>query len=146
LRERKEDIQELIEFFVTKYTGKQGKTIRGVQPVVFELLKLADFPGNIRELENEVERMVTMTEEEDWIGQDQLSPRFRNERPAVLTGKLMSLSLKEAMAELEHTFIIRALEKTAGNIQKAAELLGVSRVGLHKMLSRLEINPKGYKL
>ncbi len=146
LRERKDDVPELVEFFVKKYTERQGKKLHGVDPVVIELLLRAEFPGNIRELENEVERMVTMTDENEFIGVEQLSPRFRTQSQAVLTEKLMGLSLKEAMAELEHSFISRALQKTAGNIQKAAELLGISRVGLHKMLTRLEINPKGFKM
>jgi two-component system response regulator HupR/HoxA len=145
LRERREDIPELIKFFIKKYSTRISKNISDIKPDVLEYLSDATFPGNVRELENEIERMVTMADMDSPLTKDLLSERFKNK--VFFQSKLTTdyLELKPAIAHLEKTLISGALKKTNGNILKSAEILGISRVGLHKMLTRYKIEAKEFK-
>ena len=141
LRERREDIPELVEHFVRKFTKKIKKNISGIDPDAMDLLVKASYPGNIRELENEIERVLTLADNNSPISADLLSPRFHSV-PA--ENKRISLddSLKVQVEGLEKNLIIQALQETKGNIRRAAEKLNLSRAGLHKKLNRYRINPK----
>ncbi len=149
LRERREDIPDLVHHFIQKYAARMGKTIPGIDDKALALLTQSDFPGNIRELENEIERMVTLADDGQILDETLLSPRFFSH--VTLSGTPHStpapgdLNLKAALAEVERTLITRALEESKGNILRAAEKLGISRVGLHKMLKRHQINPEQFK-
>jgi two-component system response regulator HupR/HoxA len=149
LRERREDIPDLVHYFIQKYASRMGKTIPGISDKALALLAQSDFPGNIRELENEIERMVTLADDGQILDETLLSPRFFSHAPLnnspSLTQKDGNLNLKAALAEVERTLITRALEESKGNILRAAEKLGISRVGLHKMLKRHQINPEPFK-
>ncbi len=143
LRDRREDIPELVHFFIRKYGARIGKRIRGMNDTTLAKLMQADFPGNIRELENEIERMVTLADDNSLLTDDLLSARFR--KPVTHFSLSSETNLKEAVAALEQAMITRALEQTSGNILRAADLLGISRVGLHKMLKRHELDPTYFK-
>ena len=105
----------------------------------------ASFPGNIRELENEIERLITLADENELITTDLLSPRF-NEMEMEQDSKFYQNSnLKKAVESLEKKMIHDALKHTNGNILKSARELGVSRVGLHKMLNRHGISAESFK-
>ncbi|MCB0281303.1 MAG: sigma-54-dependent Fis family transcriptional regulator [Calditrichae bacterium] len=144
LRQRKEDIPDLVNFFVKKYSQRINKNITGVSQNVLSCFTNANFPGNVRELENEIERMVTLADENTTIGTDIISDRFLKEHKE--TDNVMEYSqLKPAIEKVEKALISKALMQTSGNILKAAEQLGVSRVGLHKMLNRYEINAADFK-
>ncbi len=143
LRDRREDIPELVHFFIRKYAGRIGKRIRGMADTTLSKLMQADFPGNIRELENEIERMVTLADDDVLLTDELLSARFR--QPITNFTLSTETNLKEAVAALEQTMITHALEQTSGNILRAANALGISRVGLHKMLKRHEIDPAQFK-
>lgn len=144
LRERKDDIPDLINFFVQKYTKRISKNIRVVDQNVVQCLKNATFPGNVRELENEIERMVTMADDDTSINIDLVSERFLNIYPAE-EESVNYTKLKPAIEHIEKKLIKDALDKTKGNILKSAKILGVSRVGLHKMLKRHNIEALQYK-
>ncbi len=149
LRERREDIPDLVYHFIHKYATRMGKTIPGITDKALALLMQSDFPGNIRELENEIERMVTLADDGQTLDETLLSPRFfshvtLSETPHS-TPEPGNLNLKAALAEVERSLITRALKDSKGNILRAAEKLGISRVGLHKMLKRLQINPEQFK-
>lgn len=144
LHQRREDIPELIRFFVKKYADRIAKKIPSIDQEVLTALSTSEFPGNVRELENEIERIVTLTDENQPITTEYLSERFfetKHNRAALLS----FTELKPAIAHLEQTLITDALQKTKGNILKAAEILGISRVGLHKMLKRHEIDNQQFK-
>ena len=145
LNQRKEDIPDLIEFFVDKYARRINKEIKGVDRNVVHLLQQASFSGNVRELENEVERMVTLADSGAFITSELLSERFFDISKGN-TNTMEIKSLKTAIHELEHRMISRALRKSRGNIQKAALDLEISRVGLHKMLKRHEINVHKFRV
>jgi len=139
LRERTADIQDLVYFFIKIFSDRINKKIIGIEPEALKLLQKSEFPGNIRELENEIERAVTLADENSSITIDLLSPRFQTRIESDSNFSIDSGNLKEQVEELEKSLIKKALNKTSGNILKAAELLGLSRQGLHKKLNRYQI-------
>ncbi|MCK5146058.1 sigma-54-dependent Fis family transcriptional regulator [bacterium] len=139
LRERREDISELAMFFLDKFSKKAKKTLSSISDDAMKLLFRAPWPGNIRELENEIERAVTLAEDGQLLSSDLLSQRLFNETaesPDVVEGPL-----KLQVESLEKRLIGDALLSTGGNILKAAEILGLSRPGLHKKLDRYKLHP-----
>jgi transcriptional regulator with PAS, ATPase and Fis domain len=141
LRERREDIPDLVDHFIRKYVKKIKKNVTGIDSDVLNLLVKAAYPGNIRELENEIERFLTLADENSSITIELLSPRFHS---VVYNEKSLSSgdSLKDQVEDLEKKLIIQTLQETKGNILRAAEKLKLSRPGLHKKLTRYEIDSK----
>jgi DNA-binding NtrC family response regulator len=125
LRERKEDIIPLLGYFLKKFAARHGKQAHTVRPETTAALLRRDWPGNIRELENTVERMVLMSET-DSIGPELLPPEMRG-----TAEKCASITFKERVDDIvctsEKQMIVEALNKTNQNRTKAAELLGISR-------------------
>ncbi|MFC2088711.1 sigma-54-dependent transcriptional regulator [Calditrichota bacterium] len=141
LRERREDIPDLINHFIDKYSKIIKKSVKGIDKKSLNLLSNAQYPGNIRELENEIERAVTMVNDNAEITKKELSIRFHNPPQEVHANEGTRGNLKDQVEFLEKRLIRQALQTTHGNILKAAELLGLSRPGLHKKLKRYKIDP-----
>ncbi|MBF0465102.1 MAG: sigma-54-dependent Fis family transcriptional regulator [Nitrospirae bacterium] len=120
LRERKEDIPNLLEFFMDKYRGKLSRYVR-LSKVAVDMLLTYDYPGNVRELENIIERCVTLSTG-SVIGRDELPPFIENGAYAA-----KNRFLSDVAAEAEKDHIINVLKTTQGNKTKGAELLGISR-------------------
>lgn len=131
LRERKEDILPLVEHFIQKYNQKTGKKIQGITRDAKDILLSHPWPGNIRELENVIERAIVLSRGEAIDKQDlaYLSFQKADQIPS-------DLSLKE----LEKSQILKVLEKTGGNLTQAAELLGI-----HRNTLRLKMKEYGIK-
>jgi len=129
LRERKNDIPALLEFFIDKCRAKLSKKARFSREAV-EMLLAYDYPGNVRELENIVERCVTLSTG-DVIN--------KNELPSLMSAdesmKSERLSLSDVAADAEKGHIKRVLQTTLGNKTKAAELLGISRKTLWEKIN-----------
>jgi two-component system, NtrC family, response regulator HupR/HoxA len=142
LRERREDITDLVDHFIAKYSKKIGKNINSISQEALALLLRSPFSGNIRELENEIERAITLADDNTSLTPELISPRFHNLEPSTPNESDDTLSLKDAVSQLEKKLITSALLETNGNILKAAENLQLSRPGLHKMIKRLGLNPK----
>ncbi len=125
LRERKEDLIPLVDSLLKKLMTKYQKKITDVLPEVLAAFSNYDWPGNIRELENVLERMVLMSETE-MLGLEQLPEEMRGKEPINVTP-----TLKEKVETISHVtekqMIIDALNRTNQNRTKAAELLGISR-------------------
>ncbi len=138
LRERIDDIEDLSRFFIIKFSQRINKKVNGIDSESLQLLQKSDFPGNIRELENEIERAVTLADDNSNITKEILSPRFLNKNVTTSAITIDNGALKEQVEKLEIALIQQALQKTNGNILKAAELLGLSRQGLHKKLNRYQ--------
>ena len=132
LRERKEDIPYLIDFFLSKCANKFSRNISFSKDAIDALL-VYDYPGNIRELENIVERCVTLSTS-DTIQKDDLPPFIVKKTD----NKYFSLSDIAAEAEKEH--IIRMLKTTKGNKTRAAEMLGISRKTLWEKMNAYRID------
>ncbi|MDC0722938.1 sigma 54-interacting transcriptional regulator [Nannocystis bainbridge] len=132
LRARTEDLPLLIEHFLGKYDRGRRLT---VSAAAIRLLARYAWPGNIRELENEVQRWVALCEAR--VEPDDLSPAIR-EAPASGAPAADDLRLRPRVERLERELIDRALQQASGNQTRAATLLGLSRFGLQKKLRRLE--------
>jgi two-component system response regulator PilR (NtrC family) len=131
LRERREDIPLLAEHFLAKYSEQMGKPISGISHDAMDLLMAHDWPGNIRELENVLERAVAL-EATPTILADSLPPAIRGESlrtgSSVLPEKLPAsgFDLEAHVKEIEMGYIAEALKQAGGVQVKAAELLGMS--------------------
>ncbi len=145
LRERREDIPDLVHHFIRKYAKRIGKKIEGITTKAMNRLMANDFPGNIRELENEIERMVTLADDGSVLDETVMSPHLLNENNFLLKDVHSGHSLKETISKIEREMIRQALKENRGNILRSARQLGISRVGLHKMLKRHQIDPLQFK-
>jgi two-component system response regulator AtoC len=137
LRERKEDISLIVNFFLKKYSEKFGLQIEDIEPKALDILLKYDWPGNIRELENCIERAMILTEK-NVVTEESLPKAVRHFEPnsTVSSDYLGSdnLSIKFHTRALEESLIKKALKQTAGNRTHAAKLLEIShRTLLYKM-------------
>ncbi len=132
LRERSEDIPLLVEHLVRKHS--KGATVKVARAA---MAKLASFPwpGNVRQLENEVRRALVLGDGE--IDVATLSDDVVRGGPSAARGS--GLDLRSRVDALESELLVEALQKTRGNQTRAAELLGLSRFGLQKMVKRLGV-------
>ncbi len=153
LRERKEDIIPLIDFFISKYNDMFQMKIKGISNEVLPVLSHYDWPGNIRELEHVIEGAINLMVDEEVIEVSHLPYNFRN-KPQSPTSqdhatsnvhqllpdndkKLPLRNLKDFLLEAEEIYINKALEKHNDHLTNAAEELGLSRQSLHYRIKRM---------
>ncbi len=141
LRKRKEDIPLLVKHFLDIYGKENKKEIEGVSEDVLEILTLYDWPGNIRELENLIERAVVFTKT-NIITRESLPPFViaPDGEKAAIAAEPQNLNLKEGLETFQKKTIITALKKSKGVQKKAASLLGVKPTTLNEMIKRLNID------
>lgn len=150
LRERRDDIPLLAKYFMQKYSRKLGKNILELSSEAVSSLMTAEYPGNVRQLENLIERAITLADDDAVITADLISLdpllNAENESPGNSMPPMESKqSLKEIVESMERFYILRALEDNNGNISRASRELGLSRLGLHKKMQRYEIDSSKYK-
>jgi len=136
LRERTEDIPLLVLHFVKKYAEPMKKSVAGLTEGALALLMDYNWPGNVRELENVIERGVTLTRAEK-IGSEDLPQAVRGDsgdRHMIEEAAEKTRTL----AEVERAYILRVMEKTAGNKYQAAQVLGIDRKTLYRKLDEIE--------
>lgn len=138
LRDRKADIQLLLEHFLNKFNHEFGKGLKGFSKEALEHLTVYPWPGNVRELQNLVERLVVLAKS-DYITLDDL-PKDVSEPTEELSAPpdFLSLPYKEAQRKFETLFITKALEKTGGKKTKAAKMLGIHRNTLLQIERRIK--------
>jgi two-component system response regulator HydG len=125
LRDRREDIPPLVEHFVRKFSLAMNKHITRIAPAAMNQLQQQPWMGNVRELENAVERAMVVAQEPELREQDFI---FKSQPPLAAGGK--------SLDEMERAHILRVLEECGGNQSRAAEVLGIDRVTLHHKLKR----------
>ena len=131
LRDRKEDIPLLIEHFLMKGCKNKGVTLKILAKRSMEKIYDYPWPGNIRQLENEIERLIVLSGDEERISADMLSGHIRDHGAnAKVQGVRVSGKLKDALEELEKTMIKEGLRRTKWNKSRLAKELGISRAGL----------------
>ena len=143
LRSRKEDIPILAQFFLEKYSQAFGKEIRKISAYALELLTEYQFPGNIRELENIIERSVALEGGNIVLPENLvISKETASNHESSLTMEIRSggVNLNEELARIEREFIEKALERAGGSKTKAAGLLKISRDSLNYRIERLALN------
>jgi two-component system response regulator AtoC len=139
LRERREDISLLIDFFVDRNNAKMNTKIRGLEAEAKRMLLDYAWPGNVRELENTIERAMVLADSE-LIGAHDLPERVRESRDAIqLQLSSGELSIKKTTRIVEELLIRRALQKTKGNRTRAAEILEISHRALLYKLKEFDI-------
>lgn len=142
LAERPEDIPMLTRFFVEKYAGVVGRRVLGVTTDALKHLEAYPFPGNVRELETEVQRMVAVAEQGGYIALRHLSEKISS--TPISEGQPGGFvpqggSLKEMVESLERAIVEQALDRSHWNQSKVAAALGLSRVGLANKIKRYGI-------
>lgn len=138
LRDRPDDIPLLVRHFLEKFNNKFGKSVKGVSRNVQKLFLKYDWPGNIRELENILERAVLVTSR-DFIDLVDLPEYIQNYLP--IETKVMPLARQElaSLDELEKEYIIYILNKTNFNLRKTAQILSISRTTLYHKIKKYNI-------
>lgn len=142
LRERKEDIPVLTKHFIERYSREFSKEIKKISAYAMELLMGYRFPGNVRELENIIERSVALETSNIVLPENLvLSKDHGQDQRSILNIELPDegISLNEEMAKIESAFIKKALDKAKGSKSKAAELLSVSLDSLRYRLEKLDL-------
>lgn len=145
LRERREDIQLLISYFLKKYVSADSSNKIRFSKQAFDLILHYDWPGNVRELENLIERLVILKGGSTIMPEDLPNSLYRvNSADSLDYKKSLSLpekglDLKKLMTEIEESLINQALERTGGNKNKAAQLLHLNRTTLIEKLKRFSI-------
>jgi DNA-binding NtrC family response regulator len=149
LRERPEDIPLLITHFLNKYS-RPGESPKRMSPEAMERLLTYRWPGNVRELENAIER-ASVTSVGDTIAPEKLPPRVtglpREEQPRFEIDLKHPLPyyLKIATEQIERQYILKALEKSRGNVGRCAELCGLSRRSVSGKIGQYEIDKFTFK-
>ncbi len=133
LRERKDDIPELVEYFLGSFAAEYGGKPKKITPEAVEKLRAYDWPGNIRELRNFIERVVIMNPS------DTVTPRNIIFGEPARSDYFMCNSLREAREIFEKDFIVRKLEENNWNISRTAELLEIERSNLHRKIKYYDI-------
>jgi DNA-binding NtrC family response regulator len=133
LRERRDDLSQLIEHFLKHYSVKHGRDVQRLSPAARAVLKVYDYPGNARELANIIERAVIVAtgkkvEEEDLPAgvRAAVSAQQRKAKPL-------------SLAEVEADYIVKTLVATGGNKAECARILGISRKNLYEKIARYRL-------
>jgi two-component system, NtrC family, response regulator AtoC len=137
LRERSEDIPQLAEFFLQRYNARFKKNIGGITDPTVAMLKKYWWPGNIRELENLIERLVAVNDK-DYIGEEDIPLEFhfaQLEPQGQRTGSLFD----DATRTFERNFILRSLEKCGWNVTATSEYLGMPLSTLKYKMDKLDV-------
>jgi two-component system, NtrC family, response regulator HydG len=139
LRDRREDIPLLADYFLKVYAQKNHRLIKGFAPRALDMLMRYEWPGNVRELENVIERAVILTRNDIIAPVDlpaTLQSLLREDEPSAFAGDEPAHTLKAA----EKQMILRTLEQTGGNRTRAAQILEISRRTLQLKLKEYGIN------
>ncbi|HPG01775.1 MAG TPA: sigma-54 dependent transcriptional regulator [Beijerinckiaceae bacterium] len=146
LADRRDDIPELIEFFMEQVSQTTGMPRRMIGADAMAVLQSHDWPGNIRQLRNNVERLMILTagDPEAEITAEMLPSEIGALVPATPNGaggeKLMSLPLREAREVFEREYLVAQISRFGGNISRTAEFIGMERSALHRKLKSLSID------
>ena len=140
LRDRREDIPILADHFLKRYAEASEKSIRDISTDALQMLMQHDFPGNVRELENAIERAV-LYETTDRLQSQSLLLHQMQERSQPPTSSPMDTTVILPLDEVERRAIIHALKVTDNNVPDAAEALGIGRSTLYRKLKKYNLPP-----
>ena len=139
LRERKEDIPPLVEYFLKKFSQQMKKEVKGLTPMAMQRLMLYEWPGNVRELENIMEYAVAMT------NHNIITEEFTLQTKAALIPDEALKPLKKARDTFERGYLIRLLQICGGNVSKAARLAGKYRADFYELLKKHDLKTGDFK-
>src|SRR5438045_3502290 len=142
LRERREDIPVLLDYFLKKHTKNTSRLIKGLAPETRRMMNDYGWPGNVRQLESAIERAILLCEG-DMISPDALPSEVRQESSSVATGGFKLPAEGINFEEVEKNLILQAMDQTDYNITKAAKLLGLTFRTLQYRLEKFGIKRDG---
>jgi DNA-binding NtrC family response regulator len=145
LRERIDDLPELARLFLERYRAKFRKPVRGISDSAIKILQSYWWPGNIRELENLIERLVAVSDKE-WITDEDLPLEYHFARLDSAPSTTGEALFQEACDTFERNFILRALEKSDWNVTATARYLGIPLSTLKHKMARLDLRELAKKL
>ncbi|HVO95679.1 MAG TPA: sigma-54 dependent transcriptional regulator, partial [Terriglobales bacterium] len=152
LRERKEDIVPLVEYFLRKFSQQMKKEVKGLTPEALRKLMMHDWPGNVRELENTIEYAIAMTQKdivtEDFVLQGKIGgvERGINLLQERQVGQSEALRpLKDARDAFERDYLVQVLSMTEGNVSQAAKLAGKYRADFYDLLKKHDLRADEFK-
>ena len=146
LAERREDVPELIDFFMEQISAATGLPKRRIGADAMAVLQSHDWPGNVRQLRNNVERLMILAsgDPDEEITSSMLPSEIGALVPTTPNGsggeKLMSLPLREAREIFEREYLMAQIARFSGNISRTAEFIGMERSALHRKLKSLGVN------
>ena len=144
LRERKEDIPLLVNYFLDEFNKKLKRSVQRISPDIMEAFSLFYWPGNIRQLENVIERMVLLTPTDE-LTPDQLPQEIKSQIYTSMPeyrAKGLKEAVKETTHKMEKELILEALQETSGNVTQAARQLGISRKSLQLKMKEFDLREK----
>jgi two-component system nitrogen regulation response regulator NtrX len=147
LKQRPEDIPLLVDYFLGRSSETLGLAPRELTQDAMAALQVHDWPGNVRQLRNVVERLVIMaTDQEGPIGVDMLPAEIGAPTPSTMRGddanEVMGLSLREAREVFEREYLVAQISRFGGNISRTAEFVGMERSALHRKLKSLGVSAR----
>ena len=147
LAERREDIPALVEHFIGVLAGSTGLAARPIGPDAMAALQAHDWPGNVRQLRNNVERLLILAKGE--AGQpitladlpEEVAVVRRDGDAQPFAQKVVGMGLREAREHFERTYLMDQIDRFGGNISRTAEFIGMERSALHRKMKSLGITP-----
>ena len=151
LRERRSEIPAIVNYYLKHYAEKLGRRAVLIKPQALDLLMVCDWPGNVRQITNEIQRIVARSEDGLTIAPDHLSAELRRnamtlpaQSPFNSTGTISAqfwenLTMTEAVDQFKSHVTVEALRKNGGNVSRTVRELGMTRRGLQMLLVRYEI-------
>ncbi len=145
LSERREDIQELIDYFIDTLSASQGLTRRRLGDDAVAVLQVHPWPGNVRQLRNNVERLLILAtgDPDEPISADMLPSEATNANSTGTLGgeRIIALPLREAREVFEREYLAAQIMRFGGNISRTAAFIGMERSALHRKLKSLGVSP-----
>lgn len=137
LREKKEDIPPLVDYFLEKFNKKMRKKVKGLTPQAIQKLMIHNWPGNVRELENTIEFAMAMTQHD--VIKEELILQTKGLFPEPMK------TLKESRDSFEKGYLINVLSIAKGNVSKASEISGKYRADFYALLKKHDLKPESFK-
>ncbi len=145
LRDRKEDIPLLSNYFLTKFSKNSNKNVDKISDEVIQIFSQYDWPGNVRELENVMERAMILSNSNEIIKTD-LPPEMISYELAHMMPLKSELGFNEAKELFEKNYIVQILRENKGNISVAAKKSGLLRQSLQSKIKKYDINPTLFRV
>ena len=145
LEDRRDDIPELSSFFLQELHNQQGLSDRKLSEDSLTFLQSMEWPGNVRQLKNHIERILILGPEDDFISVNELNelnPSFEDENIETVINNVVSLPLREARELFERDYLLTQINRFGGNISRTASFVGMERSALHRKLKSLDITTR----
>lgn len=139
LRERMEDIEELVQYFIAKYNYKFNKNVNEIDLALLQILREYNWPGNVRELEHVIEAMMNFVDAGKLTNQQLFYCGYGAFKNFVENNQCVKMSFKDDIHFLEKNMIVKILEKHGGNVSRAAKEMGIKRQSLQYRLKKYNI-------